>query len=196
MADTNQRGPTVTATWPARVAVAVVVALLTGCSATTDADVIVASASPTDRSEEELGASGIPPSPTPTMPPESCEPAEFPRASLPPADAPAPGVYLTLEPDPCLTVKSLLGWYMWLEEQGIDADLIQGFQSVAGLEPWIAPLADGSGRCIVMGSSAGGSGAVACDSAGAAAKMERSADGSVLRFVIDKNAIAVSAAAP
>jgi len=47
-----------------------------------------------------------------------------------------------------------------------------------------------------MGSSAGGSGAVACDSAGAAAKMERSADGSVLRFVIDKNAIAVSAAAP
>ena len=196
MADTNQRGSRVTASWPARVAVAVIVALLTGCSATTEADVIAASASPTNHSDEVTSASGIPPSATPTMPPESCEPAEFPRASLPPADAPAPGEYLTLEPDPCLTVKSLLGWYMWLEEQGIDADLIQGFQSVAGLEPWIAPLADGSGRCIVMGSSAGGSGAVACDSAGTPATMERSADGSVLRFVIDKNAIAVSAAAP
>ena len=76
------------------------------------------------------------PSPTFTMPPEWCEPSDLPLASLPGAALPAPGEHLTLELDPCLTAKSLLGTYFSLEGQGIDADLIQGFESVAGIEPW------------------------------------------------------------
>ena len=171
-----------------------VVVLLTGCAAT-EADVRAASVSPATPSREVSAESPISPRPTPTMPPEWCKPAELPRASLPAAALPSPGDHLTLELDPCLTARSLLGWGMWLEDQGIDSSRIQGFQSVAGLRPWTAPLADGRGRCIIMGSADGtGTGTVACDSAGVPATMERSAGGSLLRFVIENSAIAVYAA--
>jgi len=126
------------------------------------------------------------------MPPEWCEPSDLPLASLPGAALPAPGEHLTLELDPCLTAKSLLGTYMWLEDQGIDADLIQGFQRVAFNEPWIAPLADGSGRCILMRAPNGnGWATIMCDSVGVPASVDRIVDGSDLRFVIENDAIAV-----
>ena len=193
MAGMHQFGLEATAT--ACVGVAILVVALTGCAVTTEADVSAASVSPAKPSPEVSAESPISPSPTPTMPPEWCTPAEFPGASLPEAALPAPGEHLTLELDPCLTAQSLLGWGMWLEDQGIDSSLIQGFQSVAGLGPWTAPLADGSGRCIIVGSSdSHSSGTVACDSAGVPATMERSAGGSVLRFVIENGAIAVYAA--
>jgi len=137
------------------------------------------------------------PSPTPTMPPEWCEPSDFPRASLPGAAVPTPGEDLTLELDPCLTAKSLLGLYGWLEDQGIDADLIQGFQSVGGIEPWTAPLADGSGRCILISSVHKlHFGPIECDSTGVPATVHSWADGSVLRFVIEDDAIVVYATSP
>ena len=187
--------PGLGATSSAWVGVAVLVVLLTGCAATSEADVRAASVSPAKPSQEVSAESPTLPGSTPTMPPEWCKPAELPSASLPAAALPAPGEHLTLERDPCLTAQSLLGWGMWLEDQGIDSSLIQGFQSVAGLGPWTAPLADGSGRCIIVGSADGhSSGTVACDSAGVPATMERSAGDSVLRFVIENGAIAVYAA--
>lgn len=183
------------ATPPVWFGVAVLVTLLTGCAATTEADVTATPVSPAKPAPEVSAEPPILPSATPTVPPEWCKPAEVPGASLPAATLPEPGEQVILEPDPCLTARSLLGWGVWLEDQGIDSSRIQGFQTVAGLGPWIAPLADGSGRCIIMGSAnRGGSGAVACDSAGAPATMERSASGSVLRFVIESDAIVVYAA--
>lgn len=137
------------------------------------------------------------PRPTPTMPPEWCEPSDFPRASLPEAPLPAPGEKLTLKQDPCLTAQSLLGTYTWLESQGIDADLIQGFQSVAGIEPWTAPRADGSGNCILIrGDDRNSWGTIACDSTEAPATVERTVDASVLRFELENGAIAVEAVSP
>ncbi|WP_203579382.1 hypothetical protein [Microbacterium hibisci] len=176
---------------------AVLVALLTGCTATTEADVSAEPVSPADPSRDVSAEPPMSPSPTPTMPPHWCKPAELPRASLPEAVLPAPEDRVILEPDPCLTARSLLGWGLWLEDQGIDSSLIQGFQSVAGLRPWIAPLADGSGRCIIVGwADGGGSGTVACDSAGVPATVERTADESVLRFLIEDGGIAVYAVSP
>ncbi len=126
------------------------------------------------------------------MPPEWCEPSDFPRAWLPDATLPAPGEHIALAPDPCLSVKSLLGSYAWLEDQGIDADLIQGFQSVAGIEPWIAPLADGSGGCILIrADDRNGWGMIACDSPGAPAMIEQTVDGSTLRFVTENGVVGV-----
>lgn len=133
------------------------------------------------------------PRPTPPVPPEWCEPSDFPRASLPEAALPAPGEHLTLEQDPCLTAKSLLGTFTWLESQGIDADLVQGFQSVAGIEPWTAPRADGSGNCILIrGNDRNSWGTIACDSTAVAATVERTVEDSVLRFDIENGAIAVN----
>jgi len=135
--------------------------------------------------------------PTPTMPPEWCEPADFPRASLAGAALPNPGEQLTLKPDPCLTAKSLLGTYTWLVDKGIDAALIQGFQSVAGIEPWTAPLTDGSGRCILIrADDRNGWGTIACDSTSSPATVERTAGSSTLRFTIGNDAIAVQSTPP
>jgi hypothetical protein len=137
---------------------------------------------------------GVPsPGPTPAPPPEWCEPSEVPQASLPERAVPAPGQRVALKPDPCLTKRSLLGLLTSVENRGIDADLIQGFESVAGIEPWIAPLADGSGNCILIRADRPPWAAIACDSTGAPANVERAVDGSVLRFVIEDGAIAVYA---
>lgn len=179
------------------VGAAIVSAAVTGCSAATETDPIAPSRSPVNTSEEVSTESGRAPGPTPTMPPEWCRPSDFPLASLTGAPLPAPGDHLTLELDPCLTVKSLLGSYAWLEDQGIDADLIQGFQSVAGIEPWIAPRADGSGSCILIrADNDNGWATIACDSLIVPARIERMVDGQALRFVTEDDAIAVYVASP
>lgn len=137
------------------------------------------------------------PQPWPAADPPACEPSNFPEASLPGIALPVPGGRVTLEEDPCLTVKSLLGSIPWLENQGIDAELIQGYESVADIQPWTAPLADGSGSCILIrGGDRNGWGPIACDSTSAPATVERTTDGSVLRFVIENDAITVYATAP
>lgn len=194
MAGPDRRGWGATTIAFAGVGAAVVIAVLTGCSAGTGAEVIAASASPANISDEVPAGSDPSPGPTHTMPPEWCEPSDFPRASLLEATPPAPGEHLILELDPCLTVKSLLGSYAWLEDQGIDADMIQGFQSVAGIEPWTAPLADGDGDCILIrAADHNGWGEIACDSLGVTrATVERTVDGSTLRFMIEDGAITVS----
>lgn len=145
----------------------------------------------------------ISPSPTPTMPPEWCEPVDFPEASLPQAATPAPGQRLVLQQDPCLTGKSLLGSYEGLENQGVDADLIQGFQRVAGItrylaiESWTAPLSDRSGMCILFRNDNGnGWQRFACDAPGAPATLTRTVNGTVLRFVIEDGAVVVYATSP
>jgi hypothetical protein len=133
----------------------------------------------------------------PAPDPPACEPSPFPGASLPGIALPAPGERVTLEEDPCLTVKSLLGTIPWLDSQGIDAARIQGYERVAGIEPWTAPLADGSGSCILIrGRDRNGWGPIACDSTSAPASVEQTTDGSVLRFVIENGAIAVYAISP
>lgn len=173
------------------VASAVVLAMLTGCTAATE-PVVAASVSPASPSRDATPEPGV--APTPTMPPEWCEPSDFPRASLEEADLPVPGEPVTLELDPCLTVKSLLGTYSWLEDQGIDADLIQGFQSVADVEPWTAPLADGSGRCLLIRANdpSGGFPTIGCDSASAPATVETTtANGVALRFMNENDAVVV-----
>ncbi|WP_109209149.1 MULTISPECIES: hypothetical protein [Microbacterium] len=132
-----------------------------------------------------------------TMPPDWCEPREFPEASLDGAAAPAPGEHLTLPADPCLTAKSLLGSYSWLEDQGIDADQIQGFQAVAGIEPWTAPLADGTGHCILLrADDHNGWGKIACDTPGGSASVERTVDGASLRFSLERDAVVVYTLSP
>ncbi|MDW4572209.1 hypothetical protein R8Z57_05380 [Microbacterium sp. M3] len=172
-------------------------AWLTGCSAATDADAVAKSPSPTNHFEEVPTDPGTSPGPTPTMPPEWCEPADFPRRSLPEATLPARGDHLILQLDPCLTVKSLLGSYSWLESQLIDADLIQGFRNVAGIEPWIAPLADGTGRCILIrADTRNGWREIVCDAPDTPATVERTVDGSALQFRIENDAIAVYATPP
>jgi len=137
------------------------------------------------------------PTPTPTMPPEWCEPKDFPQASLPQLPLPAPGETLVLPSDPCLTAKTLLGSYSWLEDQGIDADLIQGFQGVGGIESWTAPLADGSGACILIrAANHNGWGTIECDSAGTPAVVNETVQDTPLRFVIEDGAIVVRAPSP
>jgi len=138
------------------------------------------------------------PTPSRTLPPvaEGCEPRDFPRASLPAAPPPGPGGRLSLEPDPCLTAHSLLGSATWLEDQGIDTWAIQGFQGVADIEPWIADLKDGSGRCILLrADDHNGWGEIACDAGLVPASVERVVGDLVLRFEIEDDAVAVSATA-
>jgi hypothetical protein len=184
------------------VAALIVVAIVGGVAAIVNGRGIIDDApavAPTHSTPTTLPPTTLPtsPSPTPTMPPEWCEPSQFPRASLSEAHLPAPGERLALEQDPCLTAKSLLGTYTWLEDQGIDADLIQGFQSIAGIEPWTAPLADGTGTCILIrGDDRNSWGTIACDSTGLPATVERTVDGLVLRFVIENGVIAVYATSP
>ncbi|MBW9111162.1 hypothetical protein JNB63_19805 [Microbacterium trichothecenolyticum] len=96
-----------------------------------------------------------------------------------------------------MTAKSLLGSYTWLEDQGIDADLIQGFQSVGGVEPWTAPLADGSGDCILIrADDDNGWRDIACDSPGVPAEVERTVDGAILRLTIGVDGVVAQVTSP
>lgn len=174
------------------VAVALVL-ILAGCSAPSAG---TSSTPPVGPSREESTPSMSPGS-EPTMTPQWCEGAEFPRASLDEAALPAKGERLTLDEDPCLTAKSLLGSYTWLEDQGIDADLIQGFQSVGGVEPWTAPLADGSGDCILIrADDDNGWRDIACDSPGVPAEVERTVDGAILRLTIGVDGVVAQVTSP
>jgi len=114
---------------------------------------------------------------------DGCEPADLPAASLPYAELPAPDAVLTPPPDPCLTAHSLLGSATWLEEHGVDSASVQGFQAVAGIEPWTASLNDGSGSCILLRrDDRNGFADVDCRSDGTAPSVEREVDGAVVRF--------------
>lgn len=158
-----------------------------------------AAVAPTSESSTTLPPPAPSPSPmpTPTTPPQWCEPKDFPRASQPEAALPAPGQHIILRSDPCLTAKSLLGSAGWLMDRGIDVELIQGFQSVAGIEPWTAPLADGSGMCILIrGADRNSWGTIACDTPGTPATVQDFVDGDAVRFVIENDAITVYVTSP
>jgi len=114
---------------------------------------------------------------------DGCEPTDFPRASLPEAELPAPGAVLAPLPDRCLTAHSLLGSASWLEEHGVDSASVQGFQAVAGIEAWTAALRDGSGSCMLLRrDDRNGFAEVDCRSDATAPSLERDLDGAVVRF--------------
>ncbi|MFH8250107.1 hypothetical protein ACH3VR_07060 [Microbacterium sp. B2969] len=113
--------------------------------------------------------------------------------TLPDLAAPAEGTHVTPPPDPPQDARVMLGTRSWLDEQGIDFMSAQGFQRVAGIQAWTAPLTDGTGWCILIRKdfSGGGFSEVACDADGAPARVEREVDGALLRFTIVGDAIDV-----
>ncbi len=113
-------------------------------------------------------------------------------ASVPP---PARGTHSSLDPVPGYDDQLILGSGIWLEAQGIDIASAQGFQSVGLIHPWIADMQHGGGQCILIRKdySTGGWSEVVCDTAGAAASVERRVDGVLLRFTIADGRIDVFA---
>jgi len=172
---------------PVAIAVALTV-LLSGCTSAPDPRGTATSSPPASSDDDASAEPDLAHSPTPTVPPEWCTPTDLPRASLPGVALPAPGEHVTLQLDPCLTAKSLLGSYSWLKDQWINADLIQGFESVADIEPWIAPRTDGSGSCLLIrADDSNGWREISCDSPDAPATVERTLEGSTLHFVIEND---------